>query len=158
MDDMSPEEMQALLATNGDPAQLEDIRSQLESARRLRGNTVPSMTQAGNAMFANTGAILGNALAQYAGRRDEKKLLGQQSDIYKNQADRLNNWMTARYGRPAPAGMMDDPTQEISAPDLSNLPSMGQPRFPSSPMPVRKPITGTAAPYQLSVDEFLAGK
>ena len=97
---MSPEDIQALIGTMNDPSKLADIQNQLESARRLRDpNSAATTNSPGGLQFANTGGIAADVLDHYRGQRDENKLMGQQSDIYKNQQTNVMSWLNNKFGK-----------------------------------------------------------
>ena len=99
MQDMSPEDMQALVGTMNDPSKLADIQNQLESARRLRDpNSAATTTAPGGLQFANVGGIAADVLDHYRGQRDENTLMGKQSDIYKNQQTQVMNYLNKVKG------------------------------------------------------------
>lgn len=102
MADMTPDEIQALLATNGDQDALSSIQDQVAQAQRLRTKTVPGLNQVGNLAFANTGGIIGNAIDNMRGARDEKAATAKRADIYKNQALQLQKYLAARFPSAAP--------------------------------------------------------
>jgi hypothetical protein len=104
---LSPEEIQALLATIGDPAQLDALKSQGEMADALRNQHSSPGAMAGNTYVANVPGAISDIGAAFAGKRLSEKTDAARKELFANQAaqsDKFIKAMMARQGMAAPTG------------------------------------------------------
>lgn len=114
---LSPEEIQALLATIGDPAQLQDIQSQQAVADKLRSKSPGDrgMIDGGNGQrFADVGGIVSDVIDAKRGEKMGQGLDAQRQGIYANQSARAGDFLDALTGH-------QKQIQSMSKPDLDQL-------------------------------------
>lgn len=114
---MSPEEIQALLATMGDPAELEGIQGQQAIADKLRSRNPGDreMLDGGHGQrFADIGGMVSDVIDNKRGEKMGSGLDEQRRSIYANQKDQAGNFLDAMSGH-------SRQIQDIKKPDLGAL-------------------------------------
>lgn len=86
MDGLSPEELELLLGTNGDPAQLEDLQQQIAQAQALRNYQPAPTTQAGRVVVANPAGAIAGMFLRGQGKKQEQAARDERADIMRRQA------------------------------------------------------------------------
>lgn len=98
---LTPEELQALLATNGDPAKLQDLQGQKAMADKLRAGAFedhPGIT-VGHQYFPDVaGSLAAGAGAMY-GKHLDKKATADQDALFASQAANSKAFINALLNR-----------------------------------------------------------
>lgn len=102
MADMSPDEIQALLSTNGDQDALSSIQEQIAQAQRLRTKSVPQLNQVGDMALPNYGGMAANLIDTFRGKKEEQAATAKREKLYQNQAMQLQKYLSARFPSAAP--------------------------------------------------------
>lgn len=122
---LTPEELKALLATNGDPAKLQDLQSQQAMADKLRAGAFESHPghMAGNVYVPDiAGSILGG-LGSIKGHVMDKKATAERDKLYANQATNSQAFINALLNKTGQAGL--PPVKPLKPEDLAGTPSFG---------------------------------
>lgn len=98
MGGLDAETLHALLGSIGDPSQLDDLKDQLMSARRLRDQTVPDTIATSPSNIPNIGGMLGNMIDHAKGAREEKQAIADRTAIYDRQAKHNEDFLRALQG------------------------------------------------------------
>lgn len=115
---LSDDEIQALLATMGDPAELQGIEGQQAIADKLRSINPGDrdMIDGGHGQrFADVGGIVSDVLQAKRGEKMGAGLDAQRRGIFDNQKAQAGNFLDALTGH-------RKQIQDLGAPDTSNLP------------------------------------
>lgn len=98
MGGLDAETLHALLGSIGDPSQLDDLKDQLMSARRLRDQTVPDTIATSPSNIPNIGGIFGNMIDHATGASEEKRAIADRTAIYDRQAKHNEDFLRALQG------------------------------------------------------------
>ena len=97
MDDLTPEQLEMLLATLGDSAEQDTLSSEMDAANKLRNYQPDPTIQAGNMVIPNYAGALagifqrGKGEDQYNTARDaQKELYGRQAEASRGFLEALN--------------------------------------------------------------------
>lgn len=86
LENMTPEQIQQLIALGVIPGKQEDLAQQYEIANQLRGTASPEMRGNGRVMVSsNPLEHIGVGLQRYAGNRDMKRIEAEQDALRKQQ-------------------------------------------------------------------------
>lgn len=117
---LTPEEIKALLATNGDPAKLQDLQSQQAMADRLRAGAFEAHPghMAGNVYVGDIAGSLLGGLGALKGKSMDKQATKERDALYASQAQNSQAFINAllrKQGQPGlpPANPLDRPKDEF---------------------------------------------
>jgi hypothetical protein len=116
---LSDEDIDALLGTNADPAQLDDLKQQLELARNLkmRGLTPSEPIQAGKRVLPNYGGAISQVISGYMGNKQEAAAKAAQTALYDKEKLATSAWYKAQQGRNAMRSNNDDLMDWMNKPE-----------------------------------------
>ena len=105
LENMTPEQIEQLIALGVIPEQQSDLQQQMKMANELRNTKSPEMYGNGRVMVAaNPLEHLGVGLQRYAGQRDMKNIQQQQKDLRDQQvagrSDFMKNYLFPAGPRP----------------------------------------------------------
>ena len=144
MNDLTPEELQQLLATIGDPAQLEDIQNQQAFLDKLRTPREQNGRMVGDRYVADPAGAIADVIVAHKSGQDLNALEAKRADIYKRQAGASQNFLDAlgtsreyspkveRIGGLDAGQQRDMVAPQTSATDAMQAPQIGD----GTPMPL----------------------
>lgn len=150
---LTAEEIKALLATIGDPAELEAIQGQQEIADKLRTPHDHHGYMAGNVYIPDIAGSLGGIGEAYFGKKMDKANAVKRKELYGKQAAASKTYLDALTNRHAAAA-------PVAAPPPSPPPPSAPPPTASqggpSPLAASVPQGGPAGPLGSLSPEALA--
>ena len=99
---LTKEQVTALLATIGDPAELQDIQTQQDAADKLRADRPAGGRMVGNTYVADINALLGPMINGYAARNTDQFLKPKRDKIYAKHAQGAQDFLNGAYGNQQP--------------------------------------------------------
>lgn len=116
---LTPQKLQELLATNADPATLEELKTQGAYADALRKQRPEGGSMAGNVYIPNINAALAPIINGYAANKIDKFTAGQRKTIYGKQAELSQDFINAM--KQIAAARAQQPNMPMQAPASTGM-------------------------------------